>query len=133
VTFSNGNQVQTNFDGHAIFGDTSSGLIATLNSLASALNGGNQAAVSAALPQLQTALANLASDRGNLGINLQTANNLVTDATNQSTTLQTEISNLVGVNVAQAATTEQELALQQQALVSMGSELAKIPLVNILA
>ena len=133
VTFSNGNQVQTNFDGHAIFGDTSSGLIATLNSLASALNGGNQAAVSAALPQLQTALANLASARGNLGINLQTANNLVTDATNQSTTLQTEISNLVAVNVAQAATTEQELALQQQALVSMGSELAKIPLVNILA
>ena len=27
VTFSNGNQVQTNFDGQSIFGDTSSGLI----------------------------------------------------------------------------------------------------------
>jgi len=133
VTFSNGNQVQTNFDGKSIFGDTSSGLIATLTSLASALNGGNQAAVSAALPQLQTALTNLASARGNLGINLQTANNLVTDATNQSTTLQTQISNLVGVNVAQAAANEQELLLQQQALVSLGSNLGKIPLVNILA
>ncbi len=133
VTFSNGNQVQTNFDGQAIFGDTNSGLIGTLTSLASALDSGNQAAVSAALPQLQTALANLASAQGNLGINLQTANNLVTDGTTQSTTLQTQISNLVGVNVAQAATTEQELVLQQQALVSMGSGLAQIPLINILA
>src|SRR5271166_3861145 len=44
VTFSDGNKVQTNFDGKAIFGDTSSGLIATLTSLASALNAGNQAA-----------------------------------------------------------------------------------------
>jgi flagellar hook-associated protein 3 FlgL len=133
VTFSNGNEVQTNFDGQAIFGDTGSGLIATLTSLASALNGGNQAAVAAALPQLQTALTNLASARGNLGINLQTANNLVTDATNQSTTLQGSIQNLVGVNIAQAAANEQELLLQQQALVSIGSDLGKIPLVNILA
>jgi flagellar hook-associated protein 3 FlgL len=133
VTFSNGNLVQTNFDGQAIFGDTSSGLIGTLTSLASALNSGNQAAVSSALPLLQTALANLASAQGSLGINLQTANNLVTDATSQSTTLQTQITNLVGVNVAQAATTEQELVVQQQALVSMGSGLAQIPLINILA
>jgi flagellar hook-associated protein 3 FlgL len=133
VTFSNGNRVQTNFDGQSIFGDTSGGLIATLTALASALNGGNQAAVASALPQLQTALTNLASARGNLGINLQTANNLVTDATNQSTTLQTQISNLTGVNVAQAAAKEQETLLQQQALVSLGSDLGKIPLVNILA
>jgi len=133
VTFSNGNQVQTNFNGQAIFGDTGSGLIATLTSLASALNGGNQSAVAAALPQLQTALTNLASARGNLGVNLQTANNLVTDATNQSTTLQTQISNLVGVNIAQAAANEQELLLQQQALTSFSSSLSKIPLVNILA
>jgi flagellin-like hook-associated protein FlgL len=133
VTFSNGNQVQTNFAGQSIFGDTGSGLIATLTSLASALNSGNQAAVSAALPQLQTALTNIATSRGNLGINLQTANNLVTDATAQSTTLQTQISNLTGVNLAQAATNEQEALLQQQALVSMGSELGKIPLVDILA
>ncbi len=133
VTFSNGNQVQTNFNGQAIFGDTSAGLIATLTSLAGALSSGNQAAVAAALPQLQASLTNLASARGSLGINLQTANNLITDATNQGTTLQTQISNLVGVNIAQAAATEQELLLQQQALVSLGSNLGKIPLVNILA
>jgi flagellar hook-associated protein 3 FlgL len=133
VTFSNGTKIQTNFDGRAIFGDTSSGLISTLTSLASALQSGNQAAVASALPQLQTALANIASSRGTLGINLQSANNLVTDATTQSTTLQTQISNLVDVNVGQAAANEQEALLQQQALVSIGSDLGKIPLVNILA
>jgi flagellar hook-associated protein 3 FlgL len=133
VTFSNGTKVQTNFDGQTIFGDTSSGLIATLTALASALNGGNQAAVAAALPQLQTALANLASARGNLGINLNSVTNLVTNSNDESTTLQTSVSNLVDVNVAQAAATEQELLLQQQALVSVGSNLGKIPLVNILA
>jgi flagellin-like hook-associated protein FlgL len=85
------------------------------------------------LPQLQTALTNLATSRGNLGINLQTANNLVADATNESTTLQTQISNLTGVNLAQAAANEQETLLQQQALVSLGSDLGKLPLVDILA
>lgn len=133
VTFSNGTKVQTNFDGQTIFGNTSSGLIATLTSLASALNGGNQAAVAAALPQLQTALTNLAAARGNLGINLSSVTNLVTTANDETTTLQTSVSNLVNVNVAQAAATEQELLLQQQALVSVGSNLGKIPLVNILA
>jgi flagellar hook-associated protein 3 FlgL len=133
VTFSNGNQVQTNFDGQSIFGNTGSGLIGTLTALASALNGGNQAAVAAALPQLQTALTNLATSRGNLGINLQTANNLITNATDQSTSLQASISNLTGVDIARAAANEQETLLQQQALVSLGSDLGKIPLVNILA
>jgi flagellar hook-associated protein 3 FlgL len=133
VTFSNGTKVQTNFDGQTIFGDTGSGLVATLTSLASALSAGNQTAVAAALPQLQSALTNLASARGNLGINLNSVTNLVTNDNDETTTLQTSVSNLVGVDVARAAAQEQELLLQQQALVSVGSNLGKIPLVNILA
>ena len=38
-----------------------------------------------------------------------------------------------GVDIPQAAAQEQEALLQQQALVSLGSSLGKIPLVNILA
>lgn len=133
VTFSNGTQVQTNVSGQSIFGDSSGGLIATLSSLASALNSGNQAAVAATLPQLQSALSNLAAARGNIGINLQSVNNLITNDNSQSTALQGSIQNLVGVNVAQAAAQEQETLLQQEALVSLGSDLGKMPLVNILA
>ena len=133
VTFSNGTKVQTNFDGQSIFGDSASGIIGTLTSLAGALSSGNKAAVAAALPQLQTGLSALASTRGTLGINLSSVTSLVNDSNNQSTTLQASISNLVDVNIPQAAAQEQEALLQQQALVSLASNLGKIPLVNILA
>jgi flagellar hook-associated protein 3 FlgL len=133
VTFSNGIQVQTNFDGKSIFGDSASGLIGTLTSLISALNSGNKAAVAAALPQLQTGLDALATTRGNLGINLNSVTSLVSDANSQNTTLQASISNLIGVDIPHAAAQEQEALLQQQALVSLGSGLGKIPLINILA
>lgn len=133
VTFSNGIKVETNFDGQSIFGNSGSGIVGALTSLANALNSGDKTAVASALPQLQSALNSIATTRGSLGINLSTVNSLVTDETNQSTTLQASISNLVDVDVPQAAANEQEVLLQEQALVSLGSALGKIPLVNILA
>jgi flagellar hook-associated protein 3 FlgL len=133
VTFSNGASAQLSFDGQAIFGDTNSGLIGTLTSLVSALNLGNHAAVAATLPQLQTALQTLSQVRGTVAAGESTTSNLVNNSTSQLTSLQTSVSNLVGTDVAQAATQEQEITLQQQALVSLGSDLAKIPLINILA
>jgi len=133
VTFSNGTAVQTNVDGLAVFGDNSTGLIATLGALASALNSGNQSAVAAALTQLQAALATVATAQGSLGANLTAANSVVNNVPGQGTTLQASLQNLVGTDVAQAAAQEQEGLLQQQALVSLGSELEKIPLINILA
>ncbi len=133
VTFSSGTTVQTNFNGQSIFGDSTSGIIGTLTSLATALNSGDKTGVSAALTQLQSGLSTIASTRGTLGINLSSVNSLVNDANSQSVTLQSSISNLVGVDIPQAAAQEQEALLQQQALVSLGSSLGKIPLVNILA
>jgi flagellar hook-associated protein 3 FlgL len=133
VTFSTGIKVQTNFDGKSIFGDSTSGIVGALASLATALNSGNKAAVAAAMPQLQTGLQTVASTRGNLGINLSSVTSLVNDSNSQSTTLQASISNLVDVDVPQAAAKEQEALLQQQALISLGSSLGKIPLINILA
>jgi flagellar hook-associated protein 3 FlgL len=133
VTFSNGTSVQTNFDGSSIFGDSTSGLIGTLTSLASALNTGNQSAVAAALPQLQDALTTIASARGNLGAGMNMVTTVTNNATAEGTTLQSSISNLVDADVPQVAAQEQQTLLQQQALVSLSSSLAQIPLVNILA
>lgn len=133
VTFSDGTKVQTNLDGSAIFGNATTGLIGTLTSLASALDSGNKTAVAAALPQLQTNLAGIAAANGSLGISLNSVSSLVSNATNQSTTLQSSISNLVDADVPQAAAKEQETLLQQQALISLGSGLNNLPLVNILA
>jgi flagellar hook-associated protein 3 FlgL len=133
VTFSNGTKVQTNLDGSSIFGNASSGIIGTLTALANALNSGDKAAVAAALPQLQDGLATVASTRGTLGISLNSVSALLKDANNETTTLQTSISNLVDADVPQAAAKEQQALLQEQALVSLGSSLGKLPLVNILA
>lgn len=133
VTFSNGTKVQTTSDGSFVFGGGTSGILGTLTSLASALNSGNRAGVASLLSQLQTGLATIASARGNLGISMNAVTSMTTNATAESTTLQTSISNLVDGDVAQEAAQEQQTLLQQQALVSLGSNLGKIPLVNILA
>jgi flagellar hook-associated protein 3 FlgL len=133
VTFSNGTKVQTNLDGSAIFGPPTTGLIGTLTSLASALNSGDKTAVAAALPQLQANLASIGAASGSIGISLQSVSTLLSNSTNQSTSLQASISNLVDTDVPQAAAQEQQTLLQQQALISLGSSLGKIPLINILA
>ena len=133
VTFSDGTKVQTNFDGSSIFGDRTSGLIGTLTSLTSALNSGDKSAVVAALPQLQDALTTLASTRGSLGASMNAVTAMTTNATAEGTTLQSSISGLVDADVPQVAAQEQQTLLQQEALVSLSSGLAKIPLVNILA
>jgi len=133
VTFSDGTKVQTNFDGTGVFGDSTSGLIGTLTSLANALNSGDKTAVAAALPQLQDALSTVASARGGLGAGMNAVTTMTTNAAAEGATLQSTISNLVDADVPQVAAQEQQTLLQQQALVSLSSSLAQIPLVNILA
>jgi flagellar hook-associated protein 3 FlgL len=133
VTFSNGTKVQTNVDGSSIFGDSTTGLIGTLTSLANALNSGDKTAVAAALPQLQTNLAGIAAANGSIGVSLSSVSSVLNDATNENTSLQASIANLVDTDVPQAAAQEQQKLLQQQALISMGSSLSQVPLINILA
>ncbi len=132
ATFSDGTKIQTTFDGQAIFGDANNGLIGTLTSLQNALQTGNKTAAANTLSQLQTAVQSVATARGNIGINEQSLQTFLSNANNESTTLQTSISSLTDVDVAQAALDEQQVNLQEQALVSMASNLSKIPLVNIL-
>jgi flagellar hook-associated protein 3 FlgL len=133
VTFSDGTKAQMTFAGSSIFGSNTTGLIASLSSLVNALNSGNHAGVSAVLPQLQTALQTVAMATSTVGSNLDTLNNLVTNANSSITTLQSTSSNLVDGDVAQLAMQEQENTLQQQALVQLGSSLGQMPLLNITA
>jgi flagellin-like hook-associated protein FlgL len=56
--------------------------------------------------------------RSTVGSNVDSSNNLVTNANSTITTLQSTASNLVDGDVAQLAMQEQESTLQQQALVS---------------
>ncbi len=133
ATFSDGTKVQTTFDGSAIFGDSSTGLIGTLTTLENALQTGNQSAVASTLSALQTAVQSVATARGSVGINESTLQDFLTNANTESTTLQGSISSLTDTDVASAALNQQQTLLQEQALVSMASGLGKIPLVDILA
>jgi hypothetical protein len=56
-----------------------------------------------------------------------------TNGNNELTTVSSAISNVSQTDVAQAALTVNEQTLQEQALVSLGSDLERIPLINILA
>lgn len=132
ATFSDGTQIQTTFDGSAIFGNATSGLIGALTTLQNALQTGNKTAVASTLSQLQTAVQSVATARGTIGVNESSLQTFLSNANNESTTLQASISSLTDADVPTVALDEQELNLQEQALVSMASNLSKIPLVNIL-
>jgi flagellar hook-associated protein 3 FlgL len=133
VVLSDGTSMQVNFNGQSIFGDATTGPIGTLTALAAALNSGNKAAVAATLPQLQASIQQIASARAGIGTTIDTASADATNGNSILVTLTTAINNVSGADIAQAISSFQEQSVQQQALVSLGSELNKIPLINILA
>jgi flagellar hook-associated protein 3 FlgL len=132
-TFAGGATVRLSFNGQAVFGDNTSGLIGTLVSLQKALDAGDKAGTSAALSGLQTALQQVATTRAAVGSDEQTVSSLITDSNSKLTTLEAATNDLVGLDIPQAAAREQEALLQQQALVSFAQGLAHMPLINILA
>ena len=133
LTFSNGVTAQISFDGREIFGDNTGGAIGAMQNLVNALRTGNQAAVSATLPQLQTALETVANAQATLGASLNTVNGVVSNANSQVISLTSAISTLTDADIAAMSTNESQDQLQQEALVSLASNLAKTPLVNVTA
>jgi flagellar hook-associated protein 3 FlgL len=130
---SDGTQLQLTFNGQAIFGDSTTGAIGALTALQTALNTGNQAGVAATLPQLQAAITQIAQVRSAIG---GTINNSSSEAANGNAdlvSLTSSITSATGLDVAQGAANLQQLNLQEQALVSVGSDLTKIPLIDITA
>ena len=133
AVFSSGASIPVSFDGQSIVGNNTSGAIGALNSLISALNSGNQSAVAATLPQLNTALQQVASANASIGTAANNASMLSTNASSSATTLDSNINQVSGANIAQVAMNVQEDSAQVQALVSLASEIGKIPLIDILS
>jgi flagellar hook-associated protein 3 FlgL len=133
VVLSDGTSMQLNFNGQSIFGDATTGPIGALTSLAAALNAGDQSEVAAALPQLQTAIQQIATTRAGIGTTMDTASAETTNGNSNLTTLAAAINNVSGTDIANTALLFQQQSVQQQALVSLASQLSNLPLVNILA
>ena len=130
---SDGSSLQLAYNGQAVFGDAATGVIGALTALQSALNGGNQAGVAATLTQLQAGLSQIAQVRSQLGAASNLAAAEVNNGNNSIINLTTSISNTTNLDIARAAAQLQELNLQEQALVSLGTDLGKMPLINIVA
>jgi flagellar hook-associated protein 3 FlgL len=133
VVLSDGTSMQLNFNGQSIFGDASSGVIGALTALGAALNSGDKTATAATLPQLQSAIQQIASVRAGIGTTIGRASAEATNGNSNLVTLAAAINNVSGTDVAKTILLLQEQTVQQQALVSLGSELNNLPLVNILA
>jgi flagellin-like hook-associated protein FlgL len=121
------------FNGQSIFGDSASGTIGALTALQAALNSGSQAAVAATLTQLQAAVTQIAQVRSGIGATMNNASNETNTGNSNIISLTSSINTATGLDVAKAAASLQELNLQEQALVSLGSDLGKLPLINVLA
>jgi flagellar hook-associated protein 3 FlgL len=130
---SDGSALQLTFSGQAILGDQTSGAIGALTSLENALNSGDQTAVAATLPQLQAAITQIAQCRATIGAVSSSAAGIVAVDNSNLTTIAGQLGNTTGADIAAVASAEQQQLTQEQALVSLGSALSKIPLINILA
>ena len=80
----------------------------------------SKTATAATLSQLQT-VQNVATARGNVGINESSRRTYISNANAQSTTLRATISSLTDTDVAKAALSQQQTLLQEQALISLAS------------
>lgn len=132
AAFSNGTSIPVTFNGQSLIGDNASGAIGAVTALVTALNSGNQAAVAATLPQLNTALEQVATAQASIGTSVNNATAIASNATSTVTTLDSNISQVSGADIAKVAVAVQEDVVQEQALVSMATELSQLPLVNIL-
>lgn len=133
AVFSTGASIPVTFNGQSIFGDNTSGAIGAMTSLVTALNSGNQAAVAATIPQLNAALEQIANANSSIGTSLNDASAVASNSTSTVTTLNSNINQVAGADIAQVAMNVQADSSEEEALVSLASELGKMPLVNILA
>ncbi len=133
ASFSSGAKIQVTFDGQSIFGDPTSGAIGAMTSLVAALNAGNQTAVAATIPQHNAALQQIDNANASIGTSVNNASALASDSTSAVTAINNSINQVAGADIAQVAINVQEDTAEQEALVSLASEIGKMPLIDILA
>lgn len=133
ASFSNGTNIPVTFNGQNIFGDSASGAIGALTSLVTALASGNKANVTTALTQLSTALQQVTDARASIGSSINNASALASGSNATLVSLDDNINQVAGADIAKTAMLVKEAMTQEQALVSFASELDRIPLINILA
>jgi flagellar hook-associated protein 3 FlgL len=125
--------VQVNLPGNQIFSDPSSDVLGSLSSLATALQSGNSSAISSATSAVSSALSWVSQQRifyGNAESQLNAQQNWLQQET---VTLSSQQTSLVGVDMAQAATNLAQAETANSAALAAAAKVLPMTLINYLA
>jgi flagellar hook-associated protein 3 FlgL len=129
----NGQQIQVNLPGSAVFGAAGSGVLGALNQLISDFSGGaTTAALTADTSALTTALGQLSSQRSTLDSALSRLQSTSTYTQTEESQLKVAQSNLVSADPAAVATQLSQAETQHQALLSVINALGSSDLFSLM-
>jgi flagellar hook-associated protein 3 FlgL len=129
----NGQKIQVNLPGSAVFGASGSGVLGALNQLISDFTGGApSAALTADTSALSTALGQLSSQRSTLDSGLSRLQATSTYTQTEESQLKVAQSNLVSADPAAVATQLAQAETQHQALLSVINALGSVNLFSLM-
>lgn len=125
--------VQVNLPGSQIFSSASNGVIGALSSLVTALQSGTPSSISTATASVSAALSNVGLQQGFYS-NVETQLNSQESALQQDkVTLSTQATNLVGVDMAAAATQLNQAETANSAALAAAAKVLPVSLLNYLS
>lgn len=127
-----GQAVQTNVPGSAIFTATGSDLLGTLNKLVADVQGGSEADISADSSALTAALGTVTTQRSTIGSSLSRLQVTSGYAQTQQAQIEARQSDLLSASPASVATDLKTAEVQHQALLSVEAALSQINLFSYL-
>ncbi|MFP5230522.1 MAG: flagellar hook-associated protein FlgL [Acidobacteriota bacterium] len=125
--------VQVNLPGSQIFSSSSNNVIGALSSLVTALQSGNISGIATATASVSSALTYVSQQQGFYS-NVQTQLNSQDTALQQDkVTLTTQATNLVGINIATAATALSQAETDNSAALAAAAKVLPVTLLNYLS
>jgi len=132
VQIAQGRSIQTNLPGSQIFQGAGGDVLGALQQLVTALQSGTSTSISAATTQLGTALSYVSQQRVFYGSAVSQLNANQTDLQQEKVSLQTEDTNLVGADMATAATELSRAKTAQDATLAALAQIIPQSLLNYL-
>jgi flagellar hook-associated protein 3 FlgL len=125
--------VQVNLPGSQIFSNSSNSVLGSLSTLVSALQSGNAASIESATTGVNTALSYVSQQRVFYGNAESQLNSQETYLQQETVSLSTQQTNLVGVNMATAATTLSQAETANSAALAAAAKVLPTTLLNYLS
>jgi flagellar hook-associated protein 3 FlgL len=132
IEISQGETIQTSLPGSQVFQGTAGNVMSSLQQLVTALQSGNTASIGAATTQLGTSLSYLSQQRVFYGNAVDQLNTNQASLQQEQVTLQTQDTELVGADMATAATNLSQATASQNATLAALAQIIPQSLLNYL-